>query len=165
MSKVYLILVTALSACFCCRATDHSDDIEQFLKLSPGQVTQKRVESIFGKPERVEQSRKNVKWYYSGKEADVVINWGNKSQSLHRFSCNYKNSVCTKFDYSVVGKLKSGTMNLANALKLLGSPRDVLVKESTQIMHYAYENNILRLFFRNGALVDYTLVASKSKLD
>jgi len=54
-------------------------------------------------------------------------------------------------------QLHSGETALVDAIKLLGSPKDLEIKGANQQLHYIFKENKLNLFFRNGTLVNYTL--------
>jgi outer membrane protein assembly factor BamE (lipoprotein component of BamABCDE complex) len=127
------------------------------ISLTPSTATRGSVTSILGKPLKVEENKKRTLWYYNHDNTDVVLSWSNKTASLLRVS--FKNNPDKKgiFDNSIPSKLQSGKTDLAQALKILGIPHDVTIKEKTQEMHYNYQEKVLRLFFRDKVLVDYCL--------
>lgn len=158
MKKV-LVLFLSLS-CYIgpAFATDHTGSgLSSMITLSTGGATRSKVTSLLGQPLRIEENKKKTLWYYSEGNTDMVVSWSNKSESLIRLS--FKNNISEKspFDNSLPYKLKSGSTDLAEALKILGTPNDLTIKEKTQEMHYAYQEKVLRLFFRDKVLVDYCL--------
>jgi hypothetical protein len=83
-----------------------------------------------------------------------------KLATLEKFSFTCESVTKKVFNNALSRKLKSGTTDLAQAVKLLGIPEDMTIKTVTQEVHYAYQKCVLRLFFRNRTLVDYTLVTN-----
>ncbi len=164
MKKVLILSLSFLfSLCRPCFATDHTpDDILSWMALTPKTATMENVTSLLGTPAKVEESKKKTLWYYTHDNTDLVISWNNKSGSLEKYSFSCKYVEKPTFDNRLQGKLRSGTTNISQAVKLLGLPHDMTVKTMTQEMHYAYQNSVLRLFFRNGTLVDFTLLSQQS---
>jgi len=135
----------------------YSEELLSLIKLSPATATQARVTSLLGKPIRVEEGKKRVLWYYEHGNSSLVISWNKKSAQLEKFAFDHDLSEKGVFDVRTSQKLKTGVTNIMDAIKILGTPKDMTIKEMTQEMHYAYQNNVLRLFFRNKTLVDFTL--------
>jgi hypothetical protein len=142
-----------------CRATDHSDDIMSIIKLAPKTVTQENITAIFGAPLKVEENKKRSWWHYSRGNTAFVICWNKKSELLEKFSFTCEQTEKLVFDNNVYRKLKSGATDIMQAVKLLGQPKDMTIKTATQELHYAYQKNVLRLFFRDKVLVDFTLLS------
>jgi len=159
MKKVILLLpVLFFILCRPCFATDHSgDELISLVNLTTEAPTQGKVTSLLGKPMKIEESKKSVTWYYNHGQTNMVIKWNKKSAGLEKVYFTNGDVKKSTFDNSVSGKLKSGVTDILQALKLLGTPKDMTIKEATQEIHYAYQNNVLRLFFRDRVLVDYTL--------
>ncbi|MCW3122390.1 MAG: hypothetical protein JWQ38_1882 [Flavipsychrobacter sp.] len=160
MKKVFLLLF-ALIISFgnFCFATDHNtDELLSWMKLSPKAATKDGVTSLLGKPASIEENKKRTWWHYVKGNTDLTISWNNKSETVERFSFTCTPVEKTAFDARISRRLKSGTTDIMQAVKILGVPHDMTIKAVTQEMHYAYSNSVLRLFFRNGTLVDYTLM-------
>jgi len=159
MKKVMFLMLVIVFAITCpCLATDHySEDLLSLMKLSHETATQEQVTTLLGQPARMEEGKKRTVWYYERANTTLVISWNSKSLQLEKFSFN--NNVVEKsvFDQNTSKRLQSGVTNITDAIKILGTPKDMTIKGMTQEMHYAYQNNVLRLFFRNKMLVDYTL--------
>jgi hypothetical protein len=162
MKKILFILFAlSLSVSKLCLAADHNtEDILSWLKLSPKVATQESVTSLLGMPASIEESKKWTRWHYVKGNTDLTILWNNKSDQLDKFSFNSAPVEKTAFDTRVSRRLKSGTTDIMQAVKILGVPKNMTIKAVTQEMHYAYSNSVLRLFFRNGTLVDFTLLCS-----
>ena len=161
MKKVlFLLLVLLIANIRPCRAIDHTDDeLLSLINLTPKTTTQEKVTAMLGKPTKVEENKKRTWWYYTQGNTNLVISWNKKSELLEKFSFSNESSEKSTFDNALSGKLKSGSTDLIQAVKLLGTPKDMTIKSVTQEMHYAYQKCVLRLFFRNRTLVDYTLVS------
>lgn len=157
MRRIVLCLSLLLLSLSCiCFAKE--PDFMSLVALSPGITTREQVTELFGKPERVEDSKKTVSWYYNNAGHSVILSWNKKSDEFVK--CSFVSKPCEKtaFDPRLSRKLRSGTTDLAQTLSLLGTPKDMTIKESKQEVHYTYQNNVLRLFFRDRILVDYTLL-------
>jgi len=153
---VFLLAITVPSF-----AIDYSSgDLMSLVKLEPGQATPERITAILGKPGKVEEGKRKTWWHYEMGATNVVICWS-KDDVLEKFS--FKNIQAQKpaFDGKSCSKLKSGTTDITQAMKLLGTPKDMTIKKMTQEMHYTYQNSVLRLFFRERVLVDFTLLMQK----
>lgn len=141
-----------------CRAIDYNaDELLSLIRLTPESATQGSVTALLGKPLRVEENKKRTLWYYTHGNTEVVISWNSRSASFEKFSFTHKETAKSILDDRLPQQLKSGTTDITQALKLLGTPKDITVKEKTQEMHYAYQEKVLRLFFRDRVLVDYCL--------
>ncbi len=158
MRKAIIILTTfILGACSSMARDNNPYELLSLINLASNATTQDNIEATLGKPARIEEDRKRTRWYYSNGNADFVISWSNKSESLVKFSFRYNDAAKKDLDNALPGQLKSGLTNLTQALKLLGTPKDITIKEKTQEIHYAYNQKVLRLFFRDRILVDYCL--------
>lgn len=133
-------------------------DLLSIASISPGNATQEQIIALFGKPERVEEKKKSASWYYNVNDNKVVLHWDKKSDQFVK--CSFTSKPCEEavFDTRLSRKLRSGTTDLKQTLALLGTPKDMTIKENKQEVHYTYRNNVLRLFFRDRVLVDYTLM-------
>ena len=141
-----------------CMATGHdADELLSFISLTPQTTTQVKVTSLLGTPTKIEESKKRTWWYYSHGNTNFVISWNKKSELPEKLSFTTEPAVKRAFDNSLYMKLKSGATDIGQALKILGTPKDMTIKGATQEMHYAYENKVLRLFFRDRLLVDFCL--------
>jgi|GEM_PF-1074097 len=164
MRKVLVLLSLVIGVHMQCAAFDHAESLQSLAKMAPESITQTKVIAMFGQPERVEQLRKGVKWYYTNGGTELTINWSARSGSMQKFAFSHQPAAKTIFDNNIERQLKSGQIDITTAMKLLGVPKDMVMKEATQVMHYSYQNSMLRLFFRDRKLVDYTLVENGARL-
>lgn len=133
------------------------DELLSFISLTPYTVSQQKVTHILGHPAKIEESRKRVLWHYTHGNSDLVISWNKKSELADKFSLKVNTTTKPEFDNALSRKLKSGETDIAQALKILGAPHDMVIKPTKQEMHYNYNNKVLRLFFRDRKLVDFCL--------
>jgi len=160
MRKVkILLLLMIVCAGGACHATDNtnSENLISILTMSTDDANQNQVTTLLGKPERVEESKKKSKWYYTNGSISLVIYWTNATEKMEKFSFTSLSAKKNVWDNNASKKLRTGRTNVNQAIAILGMPKDMLVKNGTQQMHYNYQSNVLRLFFRNRTLVDYTL--------
>jgi len=134
-----------------------SDELLSLVNLTPETATQSKVTSLLGKPSNIEVTKKKTVWYYTHGDAKLEICWDMKTSLLQKFSFTSDLVKKDVFDSRLQAKLTSGVTDILQALKILGTPKDMTIKKATQEMHYAYAHNVLRLFFRNRVLVDYCL--------
>jgi hypothetical protein len=171
MKKVLFLLVAIIvstgTGILPCRATDHianehavdhnEEALVSLIRLAPETATPDNITSLLGKPGRIEDNKKRTIWYYEHDSTTLVVSWSKKSAQMEKFSFNNTRDGRNIFDVNKSRHLQSGVTNVTDALKILGTPSDMTIKGMTQEMHYDYKNNVLRLFFRNKMLVDYTL--------
>jgi hypothetical protein len=163
--KRVLFLFFVLFSLTCSRtfAIDRSGNLLSLINLSREKATQEKITALLGQPMKIEENKKRIWWHYSKGNTDLVICWNRKSDVFENFSFTCKPGQKCVFDNGIPGKLKSGSTDILQALALLGTPADMKIKGATQEMHYAYQNSVLRLFFRNRVLVDYTLLGTPSR--
>ena len=162
MRKILFLLITLLFVINGpCQATDHIEDLLSLIKLTPGTATQEKITAMFGKPAKIEENKKRSWWHYNRGNTNLVICWNKKSDLPEKFSFINEPQEKLAFDNKIYSKLKSGATDIMQALKLLGPPKDMTIKTVTQEMHYAYQKNVLRLFFRDRVLVDFTLLSQQ----
>ena len=162
MKKVmFLLLILMATITRPCSAIDTPDnDLMSLLSVTLKTVTPERVTSLLGQPIKVEENKKRTWWYYKHDNTKLVISWNKKSEGMEKFSFTNESTVKNVFDNIAARKLRSGTTDLMQTVKILGMPKDMTIKSVTQEMHYAYQQCVLRLFFRNRTLVDYTLITN-----
>jgi len=136
---------------------NNSDELLSLVNLTAATATQSKIAALLGTPIKVEETKKRTVWYYIHGNTKLVISWNVKTLLLEKFSFNCEPAKKGVFDNRLSAKLKSGVTDILQALKILGTPKDMTIKKATQEMHYAYEHNVLRLFFRDRVLVDYCL--------
>ena len=161
--RTFVFILFLLSVAGTCLAIDHSSRLISLVNLSRENTTQQKITAMFGKPEKVEENKHSIKWHYINENSNLVISWNKKSGTFENFSFTNMPSekmVCTN---GICRKLQSGTTDIAQAIQLLGTPADMNIKGTKQEMHYAYQNSVLRLFFRNHVLVDFTLLSQPGK--
>ena len=144
-------------------AIEKSGSLLSLINLSRETATQEKITALLGQPLKIEEHKKRVWWHYSKGNTELVICWNKNSDVFENFSFTCKPGQKCAFDKGIPGKLKSGSTDILQALALLGTPADMKIKGATQEMHYAYANSVLRLFFRNRILVDYTLLGTPTK--
>src|ERR1039457_5450231 len=126
MKKVLFFLLALLFVFRPCQATDHSgDELLSLIDLTPATATQGKVTSMLGKPAKIEENKKRTLWYYTHGNTNLVISWNNKSELLEKFSFTSGADEKSVYDNNVSRKLKSGATNINQALKLLGTPKDI----------------------------------------
>jgi len=152
---LFFLFISISRPCF---AKDHSDNLLSLLSLSSETVTREKITSLLGKPVSITQNNKREWWHYSNETTDLVICWNKKTDLFENFSFKNEMPEKTVCDGQVCKKLQSGTTNITQAIKLLGTPADMRIKNVTQEIYYAYQNVKMRLFFRNRVLVDFTLL-------
>ena len=115
--------------------------------------------SILGKPEKINETSKKTIWYYKNEKNSLIIYWKNKTKTPEKILFNCIDSVAfnKNINFDLISGLEQGKTNLLQTINTLGVPKDMTIKERTQEIHYAYKNNVLRLFLRDGLLVDYAL--------
>jgi len=133
------------------------DELLSLVNLTPATATQSKITSLLGQPAKVEETKKRTTWYYTHGNSQLVLSWNLKTELLEKFSFSSVTEKKPVFDKRLSARLKSGATDVLQALKILGVPKDMTMKKATQEMHYAYEHNVLRLFFRDRVLVDYCL--------
>jgi LAS superfamily LD-carboxypeptidase LdcB len=159
MKKILFLIALSFSCSSFCFAIDKStEDLLCLMNLKPKTTTKEAAKSLLGIPTKVEENKKKAWWYYSQDNTKVVIAWDKKTDLLEKLSFTSITLQKDKFDQKLQGKLKSGSTDITQAIQLLGMPKDMTIKSVTQEMHYAYQNSVLRLFFRNRMLVDFTLL-------
>ncbi len=163
MNKVLFFLLALLfSVNSPSLATDRStNEVISWMNITPKTTKPEGVTSLLGKPLKIEEGKKRTFWYYNHGNDNIVISWNNKSDLLEKFSFTCESHEKNTFDNRLQGKLKSGITDIIEAIKLLGIPKDMTIKSETQELHYTYQNSVLRLFFRNRTLVDFTLLTQQ----
>ena len=159
---IFVVMAIFFMISTSCKATDNTPgDLMSLVKLMPGATTMENVTHMFGKPAKIEENKKSTKWYYSNGATNLVVSWDNKSALLSKFSFKGDPSAKSVFDKKQQSLLISGTTDIGQAMKLLGMPSDMSIRENTQEIHYAFQHNVLRLFFRDRVLVDFCLISSQ----
>lgn len=144
------------------RATDfNSDELLSLITLTPSISTMEQVTSILGRPLDIQENKKRTWWFYNHGSTNLTLSWNNKSGQLEKFSLANKSEEEKAFDARISLRLRSGVTDINQAIAILGMPKNMTIKEVTQELHYAYKNSILRLFFRNRLLVDFTLLGTR----
>ena len=153
-----IFVLVSFFFCFSCIANDYTSKLLSLVKLSPESVTREKIISILGKPDKVENSRKSIRWYYVLDNSKLTLQWNKVEGKAEKISFNCKSTQKCLFDRKLECKLQEGLLNVAQAVSLLGAPKDMVVRQGKQILYYNYQNSVLRLFFRNRTLVDYSFV-------
>lgn len=158
MKQIVAILLLFLVVGTASAVPTTAEKLLALVKLAPERVTRDKVVSILGQPGKIEETKRGSKWLYNYSNTTLTMHWNKKSGIAEEFSFTCRNPQICSFDKKNECKLKEGSMSMQQAVSLLGPPHDMTVKSSKQVMYYNYQGNILRLFFRNRVLVDYTLL-------
>ena len=159
--KKLIVFALLLQGLHCpCRAFDKKDKFLSVVKLPPQTVTKDKISSLLGQPQRIEENKKGCVWYYQQDSSVLSVHWRNNSINAEKYSFNHIGTKKSPFDYKIQQNLKEGVLDMYQAVLLLGTPKDMTIKEGTQVMRYSFQGNMLRLFFRDRKLVDYALVES-----
>ena len=154
------LLVLLLLACGgrICATEKQQNSITALTKLTPDNWTKERLMTLFGKPTQETTEGRKMLWVYQVQEAKISIQWEKEEELARRINFESGlNHANRELDYSLPDKLKLGATPMSQAIKILGMPDDMSLKKSTQEMHYTYNDKVLRLFFRDRVLVDFTL--------
>ena len=158
---IYALMVLLVAAGKPCAAKDDNtnDVLVALVSLAPADATPEKIKHVLGSPASVDEGKKRTEWHYSVGGNDVTVSWNNKTQEFEKLSfTNSCNEKC-EFDSRLSRKLRSGRTDLRQTISILGAPKDMTVRGSKQELHYSYNNSVLRLFFRNHVLVDFTLMS------
>jgi len=157
MRKLSLLLALVFTILFKpCFAIDH-DELLSIINMAPQTLTQSTITSVFGTPARIEEGKRKTFWFYKQGTNNLVITWNKKTALPDKVSFISETTGTKTFDNSLSAKLVSGSTELSQALAILGTPKDMVIKPNKQEVHYSYQNKVLRLFFRDNKLVDYCL--------
>ena len=164
MRKISFLLIafSFIQSSLCLAKSLSTEEVLALININPKTSTPAHVTKVLGQPADIAEGRKRTKWYYNNEDNNVTISWNNKSDALERFYFKKTGAEKANFDFSVGKKLQSGTTDIYQAIKLLGLPDDMTIKSVTQVVHYEYKNNALRLFFRDRVLVDFTLLSNNN---
>ncbi len=159
MKNIKYLLLSAIllfmsSACF---AENHTDKLLSLIGLQPEQAKPDDIASLLGQPLKIEQEKKQDVWYYNSPDANFVIYWNNRTSKLDKLSFSAQNVTKGNWDNRNTKYLKNGETHMADVIKVLGMPKDMLLRSVNQELHYSYQNTVLNLFFRKGTLVNYCL--------
>ena len=156
MDKIKCLLLSGIllisSACF---AESHTDKILSLLRLQPDQTNPDDISSLLGKPAKIQQDKKQDVWYYNTPGANFVIYWNNRTAHLDKLSFSSQDITKGIWDNRNTKYLKNGETHMEDVVKVLGMPKEMMLKAVNQELHYAYQSTILNLFFRKGTLVNY----------
>jgi hypothetical protein len=158
MKKILLTITLYLLSAHYCVATKNLEDVLPVLQMATSKATTDKVSQMMGKPEKIEENGRRTRWYYNCGELNIIFCWNKRLGTFEQVSIVQKQPKQDIFDERLSVMLKSGKTDVKQVLELLGTPRDMTIKGSKQVMHYFYKNNTLRLFFRDNILVDYTLI-------
>lgn len=154
MTFLLALLCCIKTACFA--ADDGIDILLSMTGIKPSEATEEQVTTLLGKPDHTEESKKQSVWYYIVNNSSLVVYW-DQDAKLQKYSFSTETDKKGLWDNSIAKGLKMGETDLSQAIKTLGIPKQMLVKEGNQELHYAYEHTNLNLFFRKGTLVNYSM--------
>src|ERR1700743_1806229 len=139
MKKMKFLLVLACMAIHSvASATDDlSDVLLSLVEIKPNLATEEQVTTLLGKPDRTEESKKQSVWYYNMNQNNLVVYWSNRDAKLERYSFTTAQVVKKAlWDSRLARSLKMGQTNIAQAIKTLGTPKEMMVREVNQELHY-----------------------------
>jgi len=138
-------------------AESHTDKVLSLIGLQTDETKPDDISSLLGKPAKIEQEKKQDVWYYKTPDANFTVYWNNRTSRLDKLS--FSSPTITKgiWDNRNSKYLKSGQTHIAEVIKVLSMPKDMMLKAVNQELHYSYQNTVLNLFFRKGTLVNYCL--------
>jgi len=160
MRKCFFLFVVVLfiAPAFCFAGNEVPDELFSLVNIKLTETNQDAVSGLFGKPDKTESTHKQSVWYYSNEKHNIIIYWNNRTSTVDKCSFSAIEDLAKiVLDRNKANLLKSGQTSLSQAIKILGTPKDMLIKSANQELHYAFQNNTLNLFFRGGMLVNYTL--------
>jgi hypothetical protein len=153
----FLLLSGVLFINSVCFGESHTDKILSLIGLQSQEAKPEDISSLLGQPAKIEQEKKQDIWYYSSPEANFVVYWNNRTSKLDKLSFSSQNATKSTWDNRNTRYLKTGQTHMADVIKALGVPKDMVLKLVNQELHYSYQNTVLNLFFRKGTLVNYCL--------
>gem|GEM_PF-5419190 len=145
-----LVLLLCGAACVFARTPPASGEVEAMLKLTPYVSTQSDVEQLFGKPDRVDTTRDQMRWMY--KDRTVSFVWDMRVNKLKEYYFTSKGKHGT-LDQSQLCGLKTGASSASDAVHLLGDPEGMNTSRDKQLMHYEFADNTVDLQFHQGKLM------------
>lgn len=140
----------------------NTDELLKLIRLISTATTQQQLLASLGKPAKVEEKNRRTWWYYDQGVNNVSVCWNNKDAQLERLDFKSGSEKKDTLNISVSANFQSGKTELQDAVKLLGIPKYMVIRENRQEAHYVYNNSTLRLFFRDRVLVDYALTSQNS---
>ncbi|MES2704434.1 MAG: hypothetical protein V4649_17480 [Bacteroidota bacterium] len=163
MKRVLCTLAILISGCFSpLFALSTTDELLALVKMMSGNATQKQMIDKLGQPVKIQERSRRTAWYYSPANGNLKLVWDKRENQLEVLNFTAANAKKDTFDETISGKLQSGKTDLTQAVKLLGFPKEMTIKETRQELHYIYHNSVLRLFFRDNVLVDFALIGTKT---
>jgi len=151
----FLLLLTLVFLNSACFAESHTDKILSLIGLQPEQTNPEDISALLGKPAKIQQDKKQDVWYYNSPDASFTVYWNNRTTHLDKLSFSAQNISKGTWDNRNIRYLKNGETHMADVIKVLGMPKEMLLKAVNQELHYTYQNTVLNLFFRKGTLVNY----------
>lgn len=153
-----LAIFASFSIIASARDTKLTDKLLSLLSMAPTETTPANISTLFGKPDEIEQGGRQSIWHYTSSNATMHLYWDGKIFKLQRLIFSALSSTeRVALDNDKAKQLRSGETALADAVKILGVPKELEIKGANQQLHYTFKENKLNLFFRNGTLVNYTL--------
>lgn len=156
--RMILTIITILTGYFhSYAAQDLSQRLLSLVQLKPQQATTTQITTILGQPNKTEENGRTHTWYYKTSTASLTLYWNGKNNRLEKYCFATTPDRKVAWDENKARFLKTGETELVQVLKQLGTPKDMTIKQMNQQVHYAFQDNVLNLFFRKGTLVNYTL--------
>ncbi len=154
--SIGLLLLLSSTNAFC-DARSQTEQLNYLINLFISNKSQQEIQDFLGHPFKIEMEKKQNVWYYNAGDANFAIYWSKDDSKFRKVSFSTVSKVNIEWDERNARFLKTGETRMTDVVKNLGIPREMLLKESNQEVHYNYNNNVLRLFFRKGVLVNYCL--------
>jgi hypothetical protein len=159
---LFLIALVSISWCSALFGNAMPKNLLSIVKAASSNPTPEGITAILGHPIKTEESRRKTTFYFDGGSVNVVMSWDARTGEFEQMWMSAKSTESiTAFDEKLSSQLQSGKTDVTQALNLLGTPSTLTIKGSRQELHYNYTSHILRLFFRDNILVDFTLIGQR----
>lgn len=139
-----------------------STQVLSITKMQPYQTAPEDVTTL-GEPFKKEENKETSLWRYKIGTTQINLYWDNKLKRLKNYE--YISTLFPNVDWPQQGacKLETGITTLADAINLLGDPKDMIVNLDYQQLHYEFNNNVVLLFFYKNKLQQLQLHAKGTK--
>lgn len=159
MKRLFLIVLLICGVCkaYSAEPENLTDKLRTFIKNKQFDSRQTEVSSFLGKPARIDEGTKKDVWFYSTDKGSLTIYWNNRADKIDKMVYTAMPVKDVEWDNKKARCLKMGQTSIEQVINTWGMPKDMMIKEVNQQLHYTFQYNTLHLFFRKGRLVNYTL--------
>ena len=130
-------------------------DIEQ---IANSNISKEQVEKVLGNPTHISQKDNRSMWQYKKDDYGIEIIWNDSKSKMERLSFLSKEDNNTNWDVNLLDGLTMNTSGLKDAIKVLGTPNDLLIQPYAQKLRYKYKDHVFVLEFQKGVLKRYELL-------